>query len=128
MEVDLKSKYLGSMIGSALGDAIGELAFTYPGREHLYERIDRLEKLVYTDDTAMMLGLAASLLEKKGVDQEHLGETFSRNFFREPWRGYALGPPKIFSSEQWLVPFQGPTWVLKLSPTLGSINLKTMPP
>ena len=97
MGVDLKSKYLGSMIGSALGDAIGELAFTYPEREHLCERIDRLEKMVYTDDTAMMLGLAESLLEKKGVDQEHLGETFSRNFSREPWRGYALGPPKIFS-------------------------------
>jgi len=31
------------MIGSALGDAIGELAFTYPKREHLCERIDRLE-------------------------------------------------------------------------------------
>jgi len=97
MVVDLKSKYLGSMIGSALGDAIGELAFFCPEKHHLYTLVDRIEKLIYTDDTAMAIGLAESLLQKKEVDPQHLGETFSRNFHREPWRGYASGPPRIFS-------------------------------
>lgn len=97
MVVDLKSKYLGSMVGSALGDAIGELAFFCPEKHHLYTLVDRIEKLVYTDDTAMAIGLAESLLQKKEVDPQHLGETFSRNFHREPWRGYASGPPRIFS-------------------------------
>lgn len=36
------------------------------------------------------------LLKKKTIDQEHLGMTFSKNFFKEPWRGYASGPPQIF--------------------------------
>jgi poly(ADP-ribose) glycohydrolase ARH3 len=97
MTVDLKSKYLGSLVGSALGDAIGELAFFCPEKHRLYALLDRIEMLVYTDDTAMAIGLAESLLQKRAVDPQHLGETFSRNFHREPWRGYASGPPRIFS-------------------------------
>ena len=30
MRVDLKAKYLGGTVGSALGDAFGEIAFTRP--------------------------------------------------------------------------------------------------
>jgi poly(ADP-ribose) glycohydrolase ARH3 len=97
MTIELKEKYIGAMVGSALGDTIGELAFRCPEQEPLQVLISRTAELVYTDDTAMSIGLAESLLEKRGIDQQHLGETFSRNFFREPWRGYASGPPAIFS-------------------------------
>jgi len=97
MEADLKAKYLGGMVGSALGDALGELAFWNPERKRLCALVERLEELTYTDDTAMAIGLAASILEKRGIDQQHLGDTFSRNFNREPWRGYAPGPPAVFS-------------------------------
>jgi poly(ADP-ribose) glycohydrolase ARH3 len=94
--ISLQSKFIGSMLGSAIGDAIGELAFFYPEKGSLDEILKRIEKLIYTDDTAMALGLAESLIQKKCVDQKHLGDTFSRNFFLEPWRGYASGPPQIF--------------------------------
>jgi len=97
MGIDLKAKYLGAMVGSALGDAIGELAFHCPEKKRLSALVDRTEKLIYTDDTAMAIGLAESILEKGGIDLQHLGDTFSRNFHREPWRGYASGPPTIFS-------------------------------
>ncbi len=93
----LESKYMGGMVGSALGDAIGELAFTYPDKEFLLSLIDQMDGLTYTDDTAMAIGLAESICNVKGIDQEDLGETFRRNFEREPWRGYAAGPQKIFS-------------------------------
>ncbi len=95
--MDLKEKFLGGMVGSALGDAIGELAFRVPKRERLCELVDRIESLVYTDDTAMAIGLAESILQKRRIDQQDLGDRFSRNFYREPWRGYASGPPTIFS-------------------------------
>jgi len=97
MGIDLKTKYLGAMVGSALGDAIGELAFRYTRKEHLCAMMDCVEKLIYTDDTAMAIGLAESILQMKGIDPQHLGDTFNKNFYREPWRGYASGPPTVFS-------------------------------
>jgi poly(ADP-ribose) glycohydrolase ARH3 len=93
----LKAKYIGGMIGSALGDAIGEIAYSYRKRWSLSARIDRLEKLSYTDDTAMAIGLAESIKKMRIIDQKDLGETFHRNYDREPWRGYAQGPPTLFA-------------------------------
>jgi len=92
----LWSKYLGCMLGSALGDAIGELAFRFPEEGRLRAAIAAAPVLRYTDDTAMAIGLAESLAERGGLDPEHLGRTFHRHFNREPWRGYASGPPTIF--------------------------------
>jgi len=85
------------MVGSAIGDAIGEMAFSYPEKDELFKAISQVKELIYTDDTAMAIGLAESLIERKGIDQQHLGDTFYKNFIREPWRGYASGPPSIFS-------------------------------
>jgi len=95
--MDLKSKFIGSMVGSAIGDALGEMAFSYPEKDELLKAISQVKELIYTDDTAMAIGLAESLIERKGIDQQHLGDTFYKNFVREPWRGYASGPPSIFS-------------------------------
>ncbi|MBW1691637.1 MAG: ADP-ribosylglycohydrolase family protein [Deltaproteobacteria bacterium] len=94
---ELKEKYLGGMIGSALGDAIGELAFRYRSEDDLRSQLDQLNELRYTDDTAMSIGLAESILTKGDLDQKDLGETFRKNFLSEPGRGYASGPPTIFS-------------------------------
>ncbi len=92
-----KTKFLGCLLGSALGDAIGELAFRHPREDPLRAAVDEAPLLRYTDDTAMALGLAESLAERGRLDPEHLGGTFHRNFDREPWRGYASGPLTIFS-------------------------------
>jgi poly(ADP-ribose) glycohydrolase ARH3 len=92
----LWGKYLGCMLGSALGDAIGELAFRFPEEGRLRAAIAAAPLLRYTDDTAMALGLAESLAEMGNLDPHHLGQTFHRHFTREPWRGYASGPPTIF--------------------------------
>jgi poly(ADP-ribose) glycohydrolase ARH3 len=94
---DLKSKFLGGMVGSAVGDAVGELAFRSPDKETLLSRLQSVGKLSYTDDTAMAIGLAESMIEKGGIDEQHLGDTFRKNFRQEPWRGYAAGPPTVFA-------------------------------
>ena len=93
---DLKSKFLGGMVGSALGDAIGELAFRGLGEAGLRAEIAQRDVLIYTDDTAMAIGLAESITQVGRLDGQHLGDTFRANFKREPWRGYASGPPTIF--------------------------------
>jgi poly(ADP-ribose) glycohydrolase ARH3 len=95
-EIDLKSKFLGGMVGSALGDAIGELAFRGLGEARLRAAITQVEALIYTDDTAMAIGLAESITQVGRLDGQHLGDTFRANFRQEPWRGYASGPPTIF--------------------------------
>jgi len=94
---DIKEKYLGGMIGSALGDAIGELAFFHPNKEPLCANLEQLETYRYTDDTAMSIGIAESILKTACLDEQDLGGTFRENFKREPWRGYASGPPTVFS-------------------------------
>ena len=102
MKVDIKSKFLGGMVGSALGDAIGELAFWRRSEALLRSKIARSDVLVYTDDTAMAIGLAEAIVTSKSItqvgrlDEQHLGDTFRANYKREPWRGYAMGPPTVF--------------------------------
>jgi poly(ADP-ribose) glycohydrolase ARH3 len=98
--IDLKSKVQGGILGSAIGDAIGETAFLYPEKDGLLAAVNRASELCYTDDTAMAIGLAESIVKEEGIDQNRLGETFRDNFLREPWRGYASGPPTIFSQVQ----------------------------
>ena len=93
----LEAKYLGAMLGSAVGDALGEFAFHYPERNKLSQVVEGVAELRYTDDTAMAIGLATSLVNKGYLDGQDLGETFRHNFEREPWRGYATGPPTIFT-------------------------------
>ena len=95
--VDLKPRFLGGMVGSALGDAIGELAFWRSGEARLRSKIAQSDVLIYTDDTAMAIGLAESITQVGRLDEQHLGDTFGANFKREPWRGYAMGPPTVFS-------------------------------
>jgi len=85
------------MIGSALGDAIGENAFVHIREGSLRDFLEEDELLIYTDDTAMALGIAESLVRMTGIDQQDLGDTFRRNFENEPWRGYGSGPPAVFS-------------------------------
>lgn len=86
----LKSRFLGSLLGTGIGDSLGAgLAWgaIRPGRE-LAPR--------YTDDTHMTIGVAESLIARGGFDEEHMFLTFVRNWEREPWRGYGPGPPIIF--------------------------------
>lgn len=97
MTIDIHSKFQGAMLGSGLGDAIGELAFRFSKRERLLSEIDGCAKLVYTDDTAMSIALAESLVEVGDIDQHHLGDSFYQHYLKEPWRGYGAGPPQVFN-------------------------------
>ena len=88
---------IGALLGCAVGDAVGELAFAYRERSDLMMAAAHMPLLRYTDDTAMAIALAESLIAAEGVDTEALGETFARHYAAEPTRGYGPGPPAIFA-------------------------------
>ena len=103
----LKLKFLGCLIGTAIGDALGA---GREGRgmsrsEDIVSLVEKPEQLIYTDDTHMTIGVAESLIESKGFDGEHMAQAFIKNYEAEPWRGYGPGPPIIFgmikSGEAW---------------------------
>lgn len=87
----LKSKFLGALVGTGVGDTLGRPfeGFKGPFTIHTIKLGGR-----YTDDTEMAIGVAESLVEKQGFDGEHMVWTFIRNF--DPSRGYGWGPPQIF--------------------------------
>ena len=85
MTNELLDKFKGSMLASALGDALGASNL----------RVGKT--LRYTDDTAMMIALAEEIIEDKGIiDPSNLLRKFIEAYEREPWRGYGPGPPRIF--------------------------------
>ncbi len=94
------SQFAGSMLGTALGDSLGVPLEGSPFFKEVREIHER-----YTDDTAMMIGIAESLVECRGLDEDHLAMRFMENFEIEPWRGYGSGPPRIFQMMR-----QGADW------------------
>jgi poly(ADP-ribose) glycohydrolase ARH3 len=95
----IRKKFLGSMLGAALGDAVGA---SWEGQQTATEQeisyvAQTSGTLRYTDDTHMTIGVAESLVECRGFDGKHMTECFIDNYSRELWRGYGPGPPKIFS-------------------------------
>lgn len=94
MEKDmLRSKIMGCLIGSAIGDALGMPVegLNYYQIRKKYGEIDEmidgtLPAGSYTDDTQLMIGLAESLINKKGIDQEDMANRFVQ--IHERHRGY----------------------------------------
>lgn len=102
-----KLKFMGCLVGTAIGDALGARreGGGMSRSEDIVSLAEKLEQLIYTDDTHMTIGVAESLVENKGFDGEHMAQSFIKNYEAEPWRGYGPGPPKIFgmirSGEAW---------------------------
>ncbi|MDZ7712727.1 MAG: ADP-ribosylglycohydrolase family protein [Rhodovibrio sp.] len=94
----LRDRAIGALMGCAVGDAIGELAFTHASKARLQAAVEGTQRLVYTDDTAMAIVIADALVEDGLINAQALGDRFARAFQLEPWRGYGPGPPKIFKT------------------------------
>ena len=94
----LRSKFLGSLIGTAAGDALGAglEGHLSVDQAEVHALAERRHTLTYTDDTHMMIGIAESLIERRGFDGEHMARCFMENYRHEPYRGYGPGPPQVF--------------------------------
>ena len=107
MKVDLKSKFAGALIGSAVGDALGAPAEGYSMEQvrSLYTEETGWAMVCdrYTDDTEMMIGVAESLIRNKGFNGADMARTFIQNY--DATRGYGPGSKealeRIRSGESW---------------------------
>jgi poly(ADP-ribose) glycohydrolase ARH3 len=97
MTVDLHSKFVGAMLGAALGDAVGELAFQHPDRNALLAQLEQTPQLRYTDDTVMSVVVAEHLIEHGDINPQILGHQLREHYHKEPWRGYGESTRYVFS-------------------------------
>ena len=88
------SKFIGSMVGVAVGDSLSTQFEGTFGIQEVKEIGPR-----YTDDTAMTIGVAESLIEHKGFNYWHMAERFIQNYERALAQ-IRIGPPRIFRMMQ----------------------------
>ena len=86
----LLDRFLGSAMGTFVGDALGEPVEGWSHRA-IYSRFGLLDTMIreegrYTDDTQMMIGILEALAEKGGFDPAVCAGKFGENF--DPGRGY----------------------------------------
>lgn len=98
----LKEKFIGSLMGTHAGDALGMPVEGYqPGLikmrwGQVTEMMDaRLGRGTYTDDTEMMIAIAESLCRCKGFNGPDMAQAFLENFSSD--RGYGGGTTKVLS-------------------------------
>lgn len=89
-----RSKRRGALLGALVGDALGAPLEGHPvpvPAACLAEIEREARPRRYTDDSAMTMALAESLLARHDLDQDHLAHTFAAHYAREPRRGYGAG-------------------------------------
>ncbi|RZN37878.1 MAG: hypothetical protein EFT35_05565 [Methanophagales archaeon ANME-1-THS] len=89
--VDLRSKFTGALIGSAVGDALGAPVEGW-SMEMVRSRYREgtgwtMINGRYTDDTELMIGVAESLIEHKGFNGADMARRFIQNY--DATRGYS---------------------------------------
>jgi len=91
----LEERFIGSMLGLALGDAMGAgFEGAPPGLRDGFTR-GGSGQLRWTDDTQMAMGLAGSLAACKGLDADHLARVWADSL--APMRGYGPGALKLLT-------------------------------
>lgn len=101
-------RFRGALVGALAGDALGAAFEGHHGpvpgdlvRQHLADGT----RVSYTDDTAMTIAAAESLLACGGLVEDHLAATFAAHHHREPDRGYGAGTSdllgRLFHGADW---------------------------
>jgi len=100
----MKDRFLGCMLGHAIGDALGapieglpaEAIYRDFGGAHRIVMRPPVDRLCYTDDTQMTIAVAQTLLEHGEITEAELVKAFIENY--DPARGYGPGARKILDA------------------------------
>src|SRR5688572_14563527 len=103
-ETSLRDRFLGCLLGHAVGDAVGAPVEGMPATAIWYDMggARRLvenppaDRLVYTDDTQMTIAVAEAILAAGHADERALCDAFVANY--EPGRGYGQGARRIIEA------------------------------
>lgn len=93
-------RFRGALVGVAVGDALGAPFEGYPGvvdDGRLASHLDGSSPLRFTDDTALTVATAESLLFKGALDAGHLLACFAATYARDPSRGYGASTASILA-------------------------------
>src|SRR5690348_6298820 len=105
MSVALRDRFVGCLLGLAVGDAAGapfegipaDVVYRQFGSIHrMLADASDVEPLYYTDDTEMTISVAEVLVEEKAIDPARLAAAFGRNY--SPGRGYGPGTRGILEA------------------------------
>lgn len=96
----LEDRFRGLMVGTAVGDCLGRPVEGHRsiGEAYLTEVVTDPPPLIYTDDTAMTIKLAESLVESNGFDGSDLAMRLATEFGDDPNRGYGGGVARFFEA------------------------------
>jgi ADP-ribosylglycohydrolase len=88
---------LVALEGLSVGDAFGEGFFgnTALAIRRIAERSLPAPVWGYTDDTIMALGVLETLRQHQQIDQDYLAQTFARNYWIDPQRGYGASMRRL---------------------------------
>ncbi|XP_035204839.1 ADP-ribose glycohydrolase ARH3-like [Stegodyphus dumicola] len=100
----LASKFRGCMIGALMGDCLGA---PFEGDSRVSNRVlsnyfnsltsgESIQIFPYTDDTAMTLSVAKSLVENGTLDPKDMAKRFVTEFYNQPKRGYGMNVVNVF--------------------------------
>lgn len=99
---NLQLRIRGAILGAVLGDAFGApFEGASPGESltrQVHERDGAVRPWGYTDDGEMAIGVAESLVERRGFEAEHVLATLADR--HEPARGYGSGTLRVFRAFQ----------------------------
>jgi poly(ADP-ribose) glycohydrolase ARH3 len=103
-----RDRFRGALVGALVGDALGSEFEGHLGPvpvKRLRRHLDADTPASYTDDTAMTIAVAESLLACGGLDEDHLAATLATHHHREPNRGYGAGVSalldRIYAGADW---------------------------
>jgi len=85
------SKFIGGLVGTAIGDSLGARRV---GSTEFIEIADLSPR--YTDDTALTLAVAESLVECGEFHYWHMAERILKKYEQEPWRRYGHTLSRVF--------------------------------
>lgn len=94
----LRSRFRGVLLGAAVGDCLGRSVEGHRQvpESYLIEVVESPPQLFYTDDTAMMLAVAESLIACDGFSGSDLAARFVAEYQASPYRGYGAGAVTVF--------------------------------